>query len=253
MDYYYYGVGGQTSWAAPGAGMVPPPPQALYSRPWSKAEDKVFESALVTFPEQVPNRWALVASMLPGRTPQEAWDHYQALVVDVDLIERGMVEAPDAWDEEGRGRGGEERRRGVPWTEEEHRYTYASRSRPLFVSVRFVFPRAFSEVPDTSEDLSFHVGLVPWPTETPRRAQLLPGPFSSSFLVFVFHVLTMDTANAQAVSGGAGEVRARRLEEHLAVVGEDADADAGGQPRAEVLHPSGQRRQPRGHQAQEHP
>ncbi|GJM88724.1 hypothetical protein PR202_ga05275 [Eleusine coracana subsp. coracana] len=98
------------------------------SRPWSKAEDKVFESALVTFPEQVPNRWALVASRLPGRTPQEAWDHYQALIADVDLIERGMVEVPDAWDDEGRaaagagrGRGGDERRRGVPWTEEEHR------------------------------------------------------------------------------------------------------------------------------------
>ncbi|KAM0857004.1 hypothetical protein ACQ4PT_048755 [Festuca glaucescens] len=119
--------------------MMPPPPPPPQPRPWTKAEDKVFEAALVHVPEHVPNRWIYVAAQLPGRTPQEAWEHYQELVADVELIERGLVETPESWDEEEaaggggsgsgsgggrlRGRGGssDERRRGVPWTEEEHR------------------------------------------------------------------------------------------------------------------------------------
>jgi hypothetical protein len=104
------------------------------TRPWSKTEDKVFESALVLWPDHTPDRWAMVAAQLPGRTPREAWEHYEALVADVDLIERGAVDVPGCWDADdeessasGRRRArGERRRPGIPWSEEEHRYDASS-------------------------------------------------------------------------------------------------------------------------------
>ncbi|NP_001314751.1 uncharacterized protein [Zea mays] len=109
------------------------------ARPWSKEENKMFESALVMWPEHTPERWALVAAQLHGRTPREAWEHYEALVADIALIERGGVDVPACWNDDNQVRGGceggtgnsrragadrahrEGRRPGKPWSEEEHR------------------------------------------------------------------------------------------------------------------------------------
>lgn len=108
-------------------------------RPWTRAEDKLFETALVVYSEGTPDRWSAIAEQLPGRSAAEAWERYQALVHDCDMIERGMVELPECWGEyedggdldgsDGGAEGNqptartrrEERKRGVPWTEEEHR------------------------------------------------------------------------------------------------------------------------------------
>ncbi|KAJ8459733.1 hypothetical protein OPV22_032659 [Ensete ventricosum] len=113
---------------------------AAAPRPWTREEDKLFERALVVFPEGTPNRWSAIATQLVGRSSIEMWERYQALVEDCDMIERGMIEVPDYWSKTDDGgsdhksNGGmrhhqqptargkrEERKRGVPWTEEEHR------------------------------------------------------------------------------------------------------------------------------------
>ncbi|XP_038978741.1 transcription factor DIVARICATA-like [Phoenix dactylifera] len=117
-----------------------------FFRRWTREEDKAFERALVAIPEGAPNRWLLIAAQVPGRSPGEVWERYRLLVNDLEMIERGEVETPWQWDDAdaddddagessdapgtsngrrrqtsfGRGRG-EERRRGIPWTEEEHR------------------------------------------------------------------------------------------------------------------------------------
>ncbi|KAJ8506805.1 hypothetical protein OPV22_007691 [Ensete ventricosum] len=101
-------------------------------RAWTREEDKLFERALVVFPDGTRDRWSAIAAQLPGWSAAEAWERYQVLVQDCHMIDRGMVELPDIWGDIGdeaegspgqpvaRGRG-EERRRRVPWSEEEHR------------------------------------------------------------------------------------------------------------------------------------
>ena len=43
----------------------------LNGQPWSNAEDRIFETALVSIREDDAERWAKIASLLPGRTPNE--------------------------------------------------------------------------------------------------------------------------------------------------------------------------------------
>lgn len=52
----------------------------------------------------------------------------------------------------------------------------------------------------------------------------------------------MDGGRAQAIPGGPGEAREGRLARHLPALRDDADPDAGGQPRPEVLPPADQPR-----------
>ncbi|KAG6498000.1 transcription factor DIVARICATA-like [Zingiber officinale] len=103
---------------------------------WTAEENKRFEEALAKFDGEAPDRWAKVAASIPGKTVDDVIYHYRELVFDVIQIEAGRVPCAAygfppslTLDSEGRrsvkrsgGRSSDhERKKGVPWTEEEHR------------------------------------------------------------------------------------------------------------------------------------
>ncbi|KAL8136360.1 hypothetical protein V2J09_002361 [Rumex salicifolius] len=105
---------------------------------WTWEEDKLFEMAVAKFDdENDPERWMKMAKEVPGKLPQEIRAHYEALAFDVMLIESGRVELPhysdDNWATPGGSGSGSgsgcsetkraefDRKRGKPWTEEEHK------------------------------------------------------------------------------------------------------------------------------------
>ncbi|XP_022744277.1 transcription factor DIVARICATA-like isoform X1 [Durio zibethinus] len=107
---------------------------------WTKEENKIFESALAIYGEDVPDRWIKVAAMIPGKSVSDVIKHYRELEEDVFDIEAGRVPIPgylsssftlelvyngdfDAYRKRPTAARGpdQERKKGVPWTEEEHR------------------------------------------------------------------------------------------------------------------------------------
>ncbi|GMH10891.1 hypothetical protein Nepgr_012732 [Nepenthes gracilis] len=118
---------------------------------WSREEDKAFENALATHPEDSADWWEKIAADVPGRTLEEVKHHYDLLVQDVNRIESGCVPIPSyssssegstshAGDDGAGKKGGHfghfgsetsraggqsrsdlERRKGLAWTEDEHR------------------------------------------------------------------------------------------------------------------------------------
>ncbi|XP_068648162.1 transcription factor MYBS1-like isoform X2 [Aristolochia californica] len=112
---------------------------------WTRESEKAFENAIAThFAKNSKPNWEDIASAVPRKTVEEVKRHYEILVEDVDAIEAGRVPIPgyiseDAgsgekkgnyvvgggFESNGTGKGSskaeQERRKGIPWTEEEHR------------------------------------------------------------------------------------------------------------------------------------
>ncbi|KAG6526564.1 transcription factor DIVARICATA-like [Zingiber officinale] len=114
---------------------------------WTAEENKRFEDALARFDADVPDRWEKVAALIPGKTVGDVMSHYRELVDDVSDIEAGRIPCPvyygapsftlewdgsydaDEWKnpycasaKRSCVRGSDhEKKKGVPWTEEEHK------------------------------------------------------------------------------------------------------------------------------------
>ncbi|KAL3510192.1 hypothetical protein ACH5RR_029593 [Cinchona calisaya] len=118
---------------------------------WSREQDKAFENSLVTYPEDSADRWEKIAADVPGKSLEEIKHHYEILIDDVNRIESGHVPLPSYRSspdgstsqagDEGTGeksgnlghfssesnhggkasRSDQERRKGIAWTEDEHR------------------------------------------------------------------------------------------------------------------------------------
>ncbi|XP_052174997.1 transcription factor DIVARICATA-like [Diospyros lotus] len=117
------------------------------STKWTPAENKMFENALAIYDKDTPDRWLKVAAMIPGKTVGDVIKQYKELEDDVSSIEAGLIPIPgyspspftlewgngdgyngfkQAFAAAGkRGASGrqseQERKKGVPWTEEEHK------------------------------------------------------------------------------------------------------------------------------------
>ncbi|KAH0686036.1 hypothetical protein KY285_018643 [Solanum tuberosum] len=107
-------------------------------REWTKEENKQFESAIAIYDEKTPDRWFKVAALIPGKSIIDVMNQYKALVSDVYDIEAGLVPNPgyfassitlelvdhcglQTFRKRGSKSSDQERKKGVPWTEEEHR------------------------------------------------------------------------------------------------------------------------------------
>ncbi|PHU18192.1 Transcription factor DIVARICATA [Capsicum chinense] len=111
--------------------------QSKSTTEWTKEENKKFESALAIYDETTPNRWSKVAEIIPGKSVLDVMMQYKELVADVSDIEAGLVPNPrrfvssfalefadhrkiHTFSKRGKSYD-QERKKGVPWTEEEHR------------------------------------------------------------------------------------------------------------------------------------
>ncbi|KAL1332600.1 hypothetical protein HN51_061381 [Arachis hypogaea] len=122
------------------------------STKWTHEENKLFENALALHDKDTPDRWHRVAEMIPGKTVLDVMKQYHELLADVSDIENGLVPIPgyststttttspftlDWVNNNCSGYDGfkgigaaakrssktpeQERKKGVPWTEEEHK------------------------------------------------------------------------------------------------------------------------------------
>ncbi|KVI07018.1 transcription factor DIVARICATA-like [Cynara cardunculus var. scolymus] len=114
--------------------------QDTKNKQWTDEQNTWFESALAIFDTETPDRWSNVAALVPGKSEYDVKKQYEVLKADINNIEAGLVPIPGYFSSsfklelvEDHGFSifrkrpskfrslDQEKRKGVPWTEEEHR------------------------------------------------------------------------------------------------------------------------------------
>jgi len=123
------------------------------SKEWTWDENKIFETILFEYLEEVQEgRWENLA-LVCGRSSTEVKEHYEALLHDLALIEEGLVDFPtDTDDFISKGNASIDEKKDPPtknktkkvvkhWSEEEHRYiyTYLQQKNNLHFIFNFIF------------------------------------------------------------------------------------------------------------------
>lgn len=139
--------------AAPSPGS-PSTTMAVSTPPWDRHEDKIFETVLAAHDLGGPGCWDQIAAseLLPGRDAASLKRHFQILLEDIQSIDADLIPLPaysnlhevlarpplpppsESHRQKKAGRSGSaggkassskalemERRKGIPWTEEEHK------------------------------------------------------------------------------------------------------------------------------------
>ena len=91
---------------------------------WSRVQDNLFEEAIVVFPKETQDKWERIATQVLGKLPLEVRQYYEDLVHDlleIDSMGQGSEYSEGPVDFGSKAKE-TQRRRGVPWTEEEHEY-----------------------------------------------------------------------------------------------------------------------------------
>ncbi|THU51161.1 hypothetical protein C4D60_Mb06t28090 [Musa balbisiana] len=58
---------------------------------WTAKQNKMFEKALAVYDKDTPDRWHNVARAVGGKSAEEVKRHYELLVADIILIEKGQM------------------------------------------------------------------------------------------------------------------------------------------------------------------
>lgn len=115
--------------------------QGFQSTYWTTEDNKKFESCLALFDKETPDRWLKVASMIPGKSVFDVIEQYKKLEDDISDIEAGLFPLPGNLQNDSSTKklvknlelnefgkrpfacrsSDHEKKKGVPWTEEEHR------------------------------------------------------------------------------------------------------------------------------------